>query len=106
MALQQAIGYLFLGNGAFTFGNNNFQIACLLLSNYPVFPSTFNDNTFIVVVPGIEIVIEEEVPMTVAFNEAKFVTVCAEELMCASCEAADCDQEFRESVIEQVEEVS
>lgn len=41
-----AIGFLFLGNGAFTFGNNNFQIACLLLSVYPIFPQKPNDNNY------------------------------------------------------------
>ena len=46
MAFQMAIGFLFLGNGAYTFGNNDFQIACLLLSIYPVFPVDFNDNKY------------------------------------------------------------
>lgn len=46
MAFQMAIGFLFLGNGAYTFGNNDFQIACLLLSVYPVFPVDFNDNKY------------------------------------------------------------
>lgn len=46
MAFQMAIGFLFLGNGALTFGNNDFQVACLLMSVYPVFPSDFNDNKF------------------------------------------------------------
>jgi hypothetical protein len=44
MALQMAIGFLFLGNGSLTFGNGDFQIGCLLMSIYPVFPSHFSDN--------------------------------------------------------------
>lgn len=46
MAVQIAIGFVFLGNGAYTFGSDSFQIACLLMSVYPVFPVDFNDNRF------------------------------------------------------------
>lgn len=46
MAFQMAIGFLFLGNGALSFGTENFQIACLLMSIYPVFPENFNDNKY------------------------------------------------------------
>lgn len=46
MALQMAMGFLFLGNGSLSFGNDNFQIACLLMAVYPVFPSDFNDNKY------------------------------------------------------------
>ena len=45
-AVQMAIGFVFLGNGTYTFGSDNFQIACLLMSVYPVFPVDFNDNRF------------------------------------------------------------
>jgi hypothetical protein len=46
MAFQMAIGFLFLGNGALSFGTSDFQVACLLMSVYPVFPSDFNDNKY------------------------------------------------------------
>ena len=46
MAFEMAIGFVFLGNGSLTFGNENFQVACLLISVYPVFPADFNDNKF------------------------------------------------------------
>lgn len=46
MAIHMSIGFLFLGNGTYTFGNSDFQILCLLLSTYPVFPSSINDNRF------------------------------------------------------------
>lgn len=44
MAFELAIGFLFLGNGSFTFGNGDFQVACLLMAVYPTFPSAINDN--------------------------------------------------------------
>ena len=46
MAIHMSIGFLFLGNGSSTFGNSDFQILCLLLSTFPVFPSSINDNRF------------------------------------------------------------
>jgi anaphase-promoting complex subunit 1 len=46
MAIHMSIGFLFLGNGSYTFGNSDFQILCLLLSTFPVFPSSINDNRF------------------------------------------------------------
>ena len=46
MAIHMSIGFLFLGNGTYTFGNSDFQILCLLLSTFPVFPSSINDNRF------------------------------------------------------------
>jgi hypothetical protein len=45
MALNMAIGFNFLGNGSQTFGNNDTQVACLLIATYPVFPTNFTDNT-------------------------------------------------------------
>ena len=46
MAIHMSIGFLFLGNGTYTFGNSDFQILCLLLSTFPVFPCSINDNRF------------------------------------------------------------
>ena len=46
MAIHMAIGFIFLGNGAYTFGNNDSQLVYLLLSVYPVFPEYFNDNRY------------------------------------------------------------
>lgn len=46
LAIQMAIGFVFLGNGAYTFGGSNFEVACLLISVYPVLPTGFNDNRF------------------------------------------------------------
>lgn len=46
MAIHMSIGFLFLGNGTYTFGNSDFQILCLLLSTFPVFPASINDNRF------------------------------------------------------------
>lgn len=44
MALNMAIGFVFLGNGSQTFGNSDTQVACLLIATYPVFPTSFTDN--------------------------------------------------------------
>lgn len=41
MAINMALGFLFLGGGQYAFGNSNLAIACLVVSLYPVFP---NDN--------------------------------------------------------------
>lgn len=46
LALEMAAGFLFLGNGSYTFGNKNFQIACLLMATYPIFPTDINDNKY------------------------------------------------------------
>ena len=46
MAIHMSVGFLFLGNGTYTFGNSDFQILCLLLATFPVFPSSINDNRF------------------------------------------------------------
>jgi len=46
MALNMAIGFTFLGNGSQTFGNSDTQVACLLISTYPVFPTSFTDNRY------------------------------------------------------------
>jgi len=44
LAAHLAIGALFLGGGTFTFGTSNLAIAALLVSFYPLFPSTVQDN--------------------------------------------------------------
>lgn len=44
LASHLAIGVLFLGNGAFTFGTEPIAIASLLLAFYPLFPTTPLDN--------------------------------------------------------------
>jgi anaphase-promoting complex subunit 1 len=44
LAAHLAIGVLFLGNGAFTFGNSNIAVAALLCAFYPLFPTTVLDN--------------------------------------------------------------
>lgn len=46
MAVNMSIGFIFLGNGAYTFGNDDSQLVYLLLSIYPVFPEYFNDNRY------------------------------------------------------------
>ena len=44
LAAHLAIGALFLGGGTFTFGTSNLAIAALLVSFYPIFPSSVTDN--------------------------------------------------------------
>ncbi|KAK6466026.1 anaphase-promoting complex, subunit 1 [Scheffersomyces coipomensis] len=39
MAINTALGFLFLGGGQFAFSNSNFSIACLIVSLYPIFPN-------------------------------------------------------------------
>jgi len=46
MAIHQAIGFLFLGSGAYTFSRSNMAVACLLAALYPVFPQMPGDNRF------------------------------------------------------------
>lgn len=46
MAFQMAVGFLYLGNGSLSFGTADFQVACLMMSVYPVFPADFNDNKY------------------------------------------------------------
>lgn len=46
MAVNMAIGFLFLGSGAYTFSRSNEAIAALLCSTYPIFPSGPSDNRF------------------------------------------------------------
>lgn len=43
MAINMALGFLFLGGGQYAFDNSNFSIACLLISLYPVFPTEESD---------------------------------------------------------------
>ena len=46
MAINMAIGFLFLGSGAYTFSRTNEAIAALLCATYPIFPSNPGDNRF------------------------------------------------------------
>jgi anaphase-promoting complex subunit 1 len=46
MAINMALGFLFLGSGAYTLGRSKFQIAALMCSLYPVFPKEANDNRY------------------------------------------------------------
>jgi hypothetical protein len=46
MAINMSLGFLFLGNGAFTFSRNNLAIASLICSLYPVFPQNPTDNRY------------------------------------------------------------
>ncbi|KAI5966491.1 APC1 [Candida pseudojiufengensis] len=38
MAINTALGFLFLGGGQMAFNNSKFSIACLIISLYPIFP--------------------------------------------------------------------
>ncbi len=40
MAIHMALGFLFLGGGAFTFSRSDLSIAALICALYPIFPST------------------------------------------------------------------
>lgn len=40
------MGFLFLGNGQYSFSTSDFAIACLLASVYPKFPQTPTDNRY------------------------------------------------------------
>lgn len=46
LAINMAMGFLFLGSGAFTLGRSPFAIACLICSLFPVFPRDINDNRY------------------------------------------------------------
>jgi len=46
MAINMAIGFLFLGSGAYTFSRRNDAIAALLCATYPAFPSSPSDNRY------------------------------------------------------------
>lgn len=39
MAINTALGFLFLGGGQYAFSESNFAIACLVVSLYPIFPN-------------------------------------------------------------------
>ncbi|KAG7664251.1 APC1 [[Candida] subhashii] len=43
MAINSALGFLFLGGGQYAFNNSNFAIACLVVSLYPIFPNDKSD---------------------------------------------------------------
>lgn len=45
-AISQAIGFLYLGSGAYTFSTSDMAIASLLISLYPVFPDKPSDNRY------------------------------------------------------------
>ena len=44
MAVHMSTGFLFLGSGKYTFSRSKFSIACLLMSLYPYFPTSIDDN--------------------------------------------------------------
>ncbi len=44
MAINMAIGFLFLGYGSYTFNTSNKSIGALLITIYPVFPNSPSDN--------------------------------------------------------------
>jgi len=44
LAVNIAIGYIFLGYGNYTFNTSDMSIAALLISVYPQFPSTPGEN--------------------------------------------------------------
>ena len=46
MAVSMAIGFLFLGGGAYTLGTSNQAIAALVISMFPKMPLDANDNKF------------------------------------------------------------
>lgn len=46
MAINMALGFLFLGSGAFTLSRTPFAVAALMCALYPVFPADPNDNRF------------------------------------------------------------
>ncbi len=46
MAVNMALGFLSLGLGAYTFSRSPMSIAALLISTFPQFPSSTNDNKY------------------------------------------------------------
>ena len=46
MAINMAIGFLFLGSGAYTFSRSLEATAALLMSTYPILPNSPGDNRF------------------------------------------------------------
>ena len=46
MAISMALGFLFLGSGAYTLGRSKFQIAALMCALYPIFPKEPNENRY------------------------------------------------------------
>jgi anaphase-promoting complex subunit 1 len=44
MAIHMSIGFLFLGSGKYTFSRSKLSIASLMLSLYPYFPNSIDDN--------------------------------------------------------------
>ena len=44
MATNMAIGFLFLGSGAYTFSRSQQAIAALVCSTYPILPDSSSDN--------------------------------------------------------------
>jgi anaphase-promoting complex subunit 1 len=46
LAVNQAMGFLFLGSGTYTFNRTPLGLAALLISTYPIFPSVPTDNRF------------------------------------------------------------
>ena len=46
IAINMALGFLFMGTGAFRPSRTKFGIATLMISLYPIFPRDPNDNRF------------------------------------------------------------
>lgn len=46
LSINTALGFLFLGSGAYTFSRSAKSIAALLCATYPVFPRHPSDNRF------------------------------------------------------------
>ena len=46
MAIHMSIGFLFLGSGAYTFSRSERAIAALLISTYPIQPTSASDNRY------------------------------------------------------------
>lgn len=46
MGVHMAIGFLGLGSGGYTFGTSEMDLASMLISIYPHFPSDMNDNQY------------------------------------------------------------
>ena len=46
LAINMAIGFLFLGSGAYTFSRSERAIAALVIATYPILPSSPSDNRY------------------------------------------------------------
>lgn len=46
LAIHMAFGFLFIGNGVYTFSRSSKAIAGLLCAVYPIYPTSPSDNKF------------------------------------------------------------